>query len=169
MVCAVQTVSWGRPQMLRCYNYETGKKYDIPFVDIVGETGPWRGSWRAPWILPWGCDDDGNLLFKIIDTITVNGKELPRCVQTSFNLDAMRRTFSVEILENIQFTSPWNFQLFSDQCWGYPVLVNDDILVCITRLTRWKSSMENRSVKSSWSYTYRLHRPHLNVPHYFPR
>jgi hypothetical protein len=132
MVCAVQTVSWGRPQMLRCYDYKTGRKYDIPFVDIVGETGPWRGSWRAPWILPWGCDDDGNLLFKIIDTITVNGNERPRCVQTSFNLDAMRRTFSVEIMENIQFTSPWNFQLFSDQCWGYPVLENDDIW-CVLR------------------------------------
>jgi hypothetical protein len=121
MVSAAANVrELGRKQTLRLFDYDTGKDYSIPFDAIFGEVGPWLGPWRLPWILPWGFDDDGNLLFKILDTRILNNVEYIRCVQTSFNLASMRTTFSVEILEDIQLLNPWNFQMFSDQCWGYP-------------------------------------------------
>ena len=123
----------GRKQCLRLFDYDTGRAYSIPFDAIIGEEGPWLGPWRAPWILPWGFDDDGNLLFKILDTRFLNNTEHIRCVQTSFNLASMRTTFSVEILEDIQLISPWNFQMFSDQCWGYPVKEGDGDIWCILR------------------------------------
>jgi hypothetical protein len=133
MVCAIQTVSWDRPQVLQLFDYETKRKYNIPFNLILSDGGLWRGDWRSPWILLWGFDDDGNLLFKIIDTIMVGDIERPRCVQGSFNLENMRKIFSVEVLENIEFSTPWNFQLFSDQCWGYPVRDNNGDMWCVLR------------------------------------
>ena len=134
MVSAAANVrDGGRKQILRLFDYATGRAYSIPFDTILGEQGPWLGPWQAPWILPWGFDDDGNLLFKILDTKFVNNTEQVRCIQTSFNLASMRTTFSLEILENIQLLSPWNFQMFSDQCWGYPVKDGDGNIWCILR------------------------------------
>lgn len=119
MVCARASVGQ-RKQVLRLYDYDSQQMHNIPFDHILGDCGPWLGPWKAPWILPWGFDDDGNLLFKILDTRLVDATERIRCVQTSFNLASLRPTFSVEILEDIQLLNPWNFQMFSDQCWGYP-------------------------------------------------
>ena len=134
MVSAADNVrEGGRKQMLRLFDYAVRQVHNIPFDRILGNEGPWLGKWRAPWILPWGFDDDGNLLFKILDTRIQNGVECVRCVQTSFNLVSMQTTFSVEILEDIQLTTPWNFQLFSDQCWGYPAKDSEGNLWCILR------------------------------------
>jgi hypothetical protein len=124
---------WDRKRILRLYDYETSQVTTIPFDKILGQEGPWLGKWSSPWILPWGFDDDGNLLFKILDTRIVNGMEHARCVQTSLNLTSMRTTFSIEILEDIQLLSPWNFQMFSDQCWGYPVKDANGDIWCILR------------------------------------
>ena len=132
MVCARASVG-GRKQVLRLYDYESLRVHNIPFEYILGDSGPWLGPWKAPWILPWGFDDDGNLLFKILDTRRVDSTEYIRCVQTSFNLDTMRTTFSVEILEDIQLLNPWNFQMFSDQCWGYPARDVQGDIWCILR------------------------------------
>lgn len=132
MVCAADSVE-GHKQVLRLYDYQTNRTYGVPFDEILGSQGPWLGPWRAPWILPWGFDDDGNLLFKILDTRIENGVERIRCVQTSFNLERMRTTFSVEILEDIQLLNPWNFQMFSDQCWGYPAKDANGDIWCILR------------------------------------
>src|SRR6202035_3356372 len=68
-----------------------------------------------------------------LDTRIVNGMEHARCVHTSLNLASMRTTFSIEILEDIQLLSPWNFQMFSDQCWGYPVKDTNGDIWCILR------------------------------------
>jgi hypothetical protein len=134
MACATPTVrQGGRKQVLRLYDYQTRRIYSLPFEMIIKQQGPWLGKWRAPWILPWGFDDDENLLFKIVDTRIVNGQERLRCVQTSFNLETMKTTFSVEILEDILLLSPWNFQLFSDQCWAYPVRDSVGNIWCILR------------------------------------
>lgn len=124
---------WDRKRMLRLYDYEISQVYAIPFDKIIGPEGPWLGEWNSPWILPWGFDDDGNLLFKILDTRIVNGVERARCVQTSLNLASMRTTFTVEILEDIQLLSPWNFQMFSDQCWGYPAKDSKGDIWCVLR------------------------------------
>ena len=134
MVCAASSVHSGRSnQILRLFDYDSGNAYSIPLNSILGDKGPWLGPWSSPWVLPWGFDDDGNLLFKILDTRTLNDTEVVRCVQTSFNLDAMRTTFSVEILEDIQLLNPWNFQMFSDQCWGYPAKDGEGNIWCILR------------------------------------
>ena len=133
MVSALQTTSGGRRQVLWLYDYATGKEYSIPFDMIMGSEGPWLGKWVSPWILPWGFDDDGNLLFKILDTRTHNDVERIRCVQISFSLEEMAVTFAVEILEDIQLLSPWNFQLFSDQCWGYPAKDRKGNIWCVLR------------------------------------
>jgi hypothetical protein len=134
MVSAVASIGpWGRKQILRLFDYERNRAYSIPFDDILGDQGPWLGEWRSPWILPWGFDDDGNLLFKILDTRIVHERERIRCVQTSYNLESMRTTFSVEIFEDIQLLNPWNFQMFSDQCWGYPVRDRRGNVWCILR------------------------------------
>ena len=122
-----------RKQVLRLYDYESQRTHNISFELILGPSGPWLGPWKAPWILPWGFDDDGNLLFKILDTRLVDSTERIRCVQTSFNLASMRTTFSVEILEDIQLLNPWNFQMFSDQCWGYPTRDPNGDIWCILR------------------------------------
>jgi hypothetical protein len=132
MVCATASVG-ARKQVLRLYDYETQRIHNIPFERILGDSGPWLGAWNAPWILPWGFDDDGNLLFKILDTRRVGLTERLRCVQTSFNLASMQTTFSVEILEDIQLLNPWNFQMFSDQCWGYPAKDEHGDIWCILR------------------------------------
>jgi hypothetical protein len=133
MVSAVETTSSIRKQVLWLYDYDSRKKYNIPFDMILGKEGPWLGKWVSPWILPWGFDDDGNLLFKILDTRVHNNVERLRCVQISFCLEEMAVTFAVEILEDIQLLSPWNFQLFSDQCWGYPARDTKGNIWCILR------------------------------------
>jgi len=134
MACATPTVrEGGRKQVLRLYDYERKRTYSVPFEIIIKDEGPWLGKWRAPWLLPWGFDDDENLLFKIVDTRIIDGEEVLRCVQTSFNLETMRTTFSVEILEDILLLSPWNFHLFSDQCWAYPVRDTEGNIWCILR------------------------------------
>ena len=134
MVSAAASVQQpNHQQILRLYDYQTSQVHSVSFDKILGEEGPWLGKWRSPWILPWGFDDDGNLLFKILDTRIVNNVEVLRCVQTSFNLESMRTTFSVEILEDIQLLNPWNFQMFSDQCWGYPVKDASGNIWCILR------------------------------------
>lgn len=134
MCCAAPNVrEGGRKQSLRLYDYAKNETFRIKFDDLLKVEGPWLGKWNAPWLHPWGFDDDGNLLFKIIDTRMVDGEERLRVVQTSFHLDTMRTTFSVEILEDIQLPSPWNFQLFSDQCWGYPTKDADGNIWCVLR------------------------------------
>ena len=134
MCCATPSVRLNRrKQTLRLYDYQKNKAYTIPFDELLKEKGPWKGGWRSPWLHPWGFDDDGNLLFKIIDTKLVDGGERLRVVQTSYHLESMRTTFSHEILEDIQLPSPWNFQLFSDQCWGYPIKDVDGNIWCILR------------------------------------
>jgi hypothetical protein len=133
MVSALSSVGLGRKQVLRLYDYEKRSVNSIPFDNILRHEGPWLGEWVSPWILPWGFDDDDNLLFKILDTRMENGIERIRCVQTSYNLENMRTTFSVEILEDIQLLNPWNFQLFSDQCWGYPAKDSEGNIWCILR------------------------------------
>ena len=133
MVSALDTVASPRKQVLWLYDYDSRTEYSIPFDKIIGNEGPWLGKWVSPWILPWGFDDDGNLLFKILDTRTVNNVERLRCVQVSFSLEKMAVTFAVEILEDIQLLSPWNFQLFSDQCWGYPARDSRGNIWCVLR------------------------------------
>jgi len=133
MVSAAASLVPSRQQNLRLFDYDSGRTYCIPFSNILGSEGPWLGNWCWPWILPWGFDDDGNLLFKIVDTRMDGGKEKIRCVQTSYNLAAMKTTFSVEIFEDIQLLNPWNFQLFSDQCWGYPAKDAGGDIWCILR------------------------------------
>jgi hypothetical protein len=134
MCCAAPNVQeGGRKQNLRLFDYVKSTAYTIPFDELLKKEGPWLGNWNAPWLHPWGFDDDGNLLFKIIDTRIVDGVERLRVVQTSYHLETMRTTFSVEILEDIQLPSPWNFQLFSDQCWGYPCKDGEGNIWCILR------------------------------------
>lgn len=133
MVSASSSTLPLRYQNLRLFDYDTGRVYSIPLLDIIGAKGPWLGKWRLPWILPWGFDDDGNLLFKILDAETAKDKERIRCVQISYNLAAMKTTFAVEIFDDIQLLNPWNFQLFSDQCWGYPAYDAQGDLWCVLR------------------------------------